>query len=324
MYRPSKCSAVTKTLKIATINMQGMNFLNIHARDKVAGLIEAARKGKWQLAAISDVAGGSDKHVCCYAIEEFLFVVWGKVAILMSPELSQCWRDHGAIVKRMQDSGNETLDGFSHRLLTVVFKTGGTQYAFHAVYAPTGNREHHRKIFFTDLEVYTNKWRSQCKNVYEGDWNSHIGKGHDSPRCGQHMLPQQTSSHSQRMLNWMGETGLWHNDSFVPVRHRGTWQLVMNSRWYELDYFVSDITPNQPSSRRWQKMSTICVPLTDHHGKVVTLQLHGRRRQRSKSESRNMGHSVFDGTLIKPRLRTDKMRGPSDSATSKRDENQDW
>ena len=56
MYRASKCSAVTKTIKIATINMQGMNFLSIHARDKVAGLIEAARKGKWQLAAISDVA----------------------------------------------------------------------------------------------------------------------------------------------------------------------------------------------------------------------------------------------------------------------------
>ena len=57
----------------------------------------------------------------------------------------------------MQDSGNETLDGFSHRLLTIVLKTSGTQYAFHAVHAPTGNREHHRKIFFTDLEVYTNK-----------------------------------------------------------------------------------------------------------------------------------------------------------------------
>ena len=171
MYRASKCSAVTKTLKIATINMQGMNFLNIHARDKVAGLIEAARNGKWQLSVISD-----DEHVCYYAIEEFLFVVWGKVAILMSPEISRCWRDHGAIVKRMRDSGKETLDGFSHRLLTVVFKTGGTQYAFHAVYAPTGNREHHRKIFFTDLEVYTNKWRSQYKNVYAGDWNSHIGK----------------------------------------------------------------------------------------------------------------------------------------------------
>ena len=33
-----------------------------------------------------------------------------------------------------------------------------------------------------------------------------------------------------------------------------------------------------------------------------------------------MGHSGFDGTLIKPRLRTDKMRGPSDDAISKRDE----
>ena len=33
-----------------------------------------------------------------------------------------------------------------------------------------------------------------------------------------------------------------------------------------------------------------------------------------------MGHSGFDGTLIKPRLRTDKVRGPSDGAISKRDE----
>ena len=31
-----------------------------------------------------------------------------------------------------------------------------------------------------------------------------------------------------------------------------------------------------------------------------------------------MGHSGFDGTQIKPRLRTDKMRGPSDDAMFKR------
>ena len=49
--------------------------MNLHARDKIVGLIEAARMGKWQLAAISDVAG-NDEHVCYYAIEEFLFVVW--------------------------------------------------------------------------------------------------------------------------------------------------------------------------------------------------------------------------------------------------------
>ena len=142
--------------------MQGMNFLSIHARDKVAGLIDAARKGKWQLAAISE-------HVCYYAIEEFLFVVWGRVAILMSPETSRCWRDNGAVMKRMRDSGNENANGFSHRLLTVVLKTGGVRYAFHAVNAPTGNREHHRKIFFADLKTYTDKWRSQYKNVYAGD-----------------------------------------------------------------------------------------------------------------------------------------------------------
>ena len=83
MYRSSKLS---KTLRIAIVNMQGMNFLSIHTRDNVAGLIEAARKGKGQLAAISDVAGGNDEHVCYHVIEEFFFVVWGRVVILMSPE----------------------------------------------------------------------------------------------------------------------------------------------------------------------------------------------------------------------------------------------
>ena len=60
------------------------------------------------------------------------------------------------------------------------------------------------------------------------------------------------------------------------ITPQGTWQLVRDSRWYELDYFVSDIAPNQSYSRRWQKMLTVCVPLTDHHGKVVTLQLLGK------------------------------------------------
>ena len=310
----------SKNLKIATVNLQGMNFLSIHARDKVAGLIEAARKkGRWQLAAITDVAGGSDEHVCYYANEEFLFVTWGRVAILMNPETSRCWRDNGAVTKRMRVSGDENADGLSHRLPTIVLKTGGVRYAFHAVYAPTGNRENHHKVFFADLETCTDRWRSQYKNVYAGDWNSHIGQ-HDSPRYGRHGLPRQTSLHSQRMLNWLGEAGLWHIDSFVPLRHRGTWQLVRDSRCYELDYFVSDIAPNQPSSRRWQKMSTVCVPLTDHHGKVVTLQLLGRIRQRVKIEDKVMGHSGFDGTPIKPRLRADKMRGPSDGAIAKRNE----
>ena len=163
-------------------------------------------------------------------------------------------------------------------------------------------------------------WRSQYKNVYAGDWNSHVGQGHDSPRCGRDGLPRQIFVHSQRTLNWLGEVGLWHIDSFVPLRHRSTWQLVRDLRWNELDYFVSDIAPNLPSSRRWQKMSTVCVPLTDHHGKVVTLQLLGRIRQRVKIEDKVMGHSGFDGTPIKPRLRTDKMRGPSDGAIAKRSE----
>ena len=223
MYRASKLSKKTKKHSTsATVNMQGMKFMSFHARDKVAGLIGAARKGKWQLAAMS---GGRDEHVCCYAIEECFFVVWGRVAILMSSKTSRCWRGNGAVAKRLRDSGNENARGFSHRFLTVVLGTGGVRYAFHAVYAPTQKREHHRKIFFADLESYTDKWRSQHKNVYAGDWNSHIGPGHDSPRCGQHGLPRQTSLHSQRMLNWMGEAGLWHIDSFVPLRHRalGNW-----------------------------------------------------------------------------------------------------
>ena len=89
MFRVSKLSQITKALKIAAVNMHGMNFLSLHARDKVAGLIEAARKGSWQLAAILDVAGGSDEHVCCYAIEKFLFVTWD-VAML-----ARQWRRYG-------------------------------------------------------------------------------------------------------------------------------------------------------------------------------------------------------------------------------------
>ena len=38
MYRFSKLSKITKTSKNATINVQGMNFLSIHARDKSRGL----------------------------------------------------------------------------------------------------------------------------------------------------------------------------------------------------------------------------------------------------------------------------------------------
>ena len=68
------------------------------------------------------------------------------------------------------------------------------------------------------------------------------------------------------------------------------------------------------------RLRDVGVPLTDHHGKVVTFQLLGRVRQRVKIEDKVMGHSSFDKTTIKPRLRTDKMRGPSDGAISKRDE----
>ena len=75
---------------------------------------------------------------------------WGRVAILMSPDTSRCWRYIGAVTESMRESGNENADGLSHRLLTVVSKSGGVRYAFHAVYAPTGDRESHRKFFFQE------------------------------------------------------------------------------------------------------------------------------------------------------------------------------
>ena len=61
----------------------------------IAGLIDAARRGSWDIVGISDI-NSSHSEVAMIAVEEYLFITFGKLAFLLSPAMSRRWRDGGA------------------------------------------------------------------------------------------------------------------------------------------------------------------------------------------------------------------------------------
>ena len=157
--------------------------------------------------------------------------------------------------------------------------------------------------------VTTYSRSNTCRQVVMiGDWNSHNVRDCESRALGRFRLPTPTSRHSTRMFNFLEEGGIWHIDSVIPAQHHATWLLPATSALYELDYCVSNIAPNTVSSRRLQKLATVAVAGTNHFGKTLLLQLHG------KPESKKSSNHATPRSSRTHMLWIDLLRGPSDEA----------
>ena len=69
-----KCSVAGQVLRLATVNMQELSLHDFSKSGKIAGLVEAARIGGWQITDISDIMLEQKGAVYYVAREELFFV----------------------------------------------------------------------------------------------------------------------------------------------------------------------------------------------------------------------------------------------------------
>ena len=183
-----------------------------------------------------------------------------------------------------------------------------------AAYAPIGNRPSERDTFFEQLSSYMLEVRGVAAKFVLGDFNSHVGSDCSHPRCGPYKLRTPTSKHSQKFLDFLDDAGMYHVDSFLPCRSRGTWTHLRDARWLELDCVVTDLMPGVRS--RFHQLQVHPLAFGDHYLKMVRVNLFGRLRPvqpSSVSHQQPVGciASGFDG---RPRplrkLRLDALLGP--------------
>ena len=101
------------------------------------------------------------------------------------------------------------------------------------------------------MEGFVGEWREvlssqrqrpgcRLQQLWEGDWNSHIGQdAHERTptQVGKFGSRQPTTTGGRQMQQWLTEDSveLQLADSFRPVRHRGTFQARTSKVWFELD-----------------------------------------------------------------------------------------
>lgn len=73
LWRPSRTAVVQEELTLACWNMQAMDMHGLTHRHKLAGLIDTARRQKWQAVLLSDIAGCGEE-VQIFGLEEFVMV----------------------------------------------------------------------------------------------------------------------------------------------------------------------------------------------------------------------------------------------------------
>ena len=98
-WRARSQAVLPNVINLATINTQGLDFLRLDARSKVASLVQQARQYKWHAAFLSDIHC-SHEYATTLAIEEYTVILSTHVGILLSPEMSREWCASGTNVFR--------------------------------------------------------------------------------------------------------------------------------------------------------------------------------------------------------------------------------
>jgi hypothetical protein len=125
MHRKCRRTVLPNELKLASLNVRGLNRRRLDNRMKLAALIAEARRGGWHCTFLSDLHTGVDTETAV-CIEEYMLLVWGRVGLLMSPEFARAWRA----------AGSRRFSGESDRILGISFRNRDREYVCTAVYVP--------------------------------------------------------------------------------------------------------------------------------------------------------------------------------------------
>lgn len=286
-------------LVLANVNVQGLSPTNSMNRHKWAGLVGAARRGGWQVTSLSELRTRDLPSLMILCVEEYVILIWGRVGLMLAPEVARAWREAGA-------PRHLATDG---RSMCIVLRVHGVQLALGSVYAPHGGPPEAVRVAFRDAlsEVILSLPRG-AEKILGGDWNAHFGRdAADGVFAAGRLMPLSTSTHSWPLIAWASDRGLSHVDSFLATRHRATWLNNVSRVKYELDYWLSDIPVG---SARWRQLRTCALPFSDHFVKVVHLELRGR-----PAAAAYIPGGARSAAGPRPRrLRLDRLRGPTVSA----------
>ena len=237
-------------------------------------IVDSMRKRQIDIMFVSDVGSPDwvEKVVHYVAIEEFMWIIFGKVAIILSRPMVNAWRQAGEKVR---------FDKDSDRWLAADIRIGEQDMAIISTYAPTQSgtaattaRNNH---FEAGSRLRAQPSPEMC--IVGGDLNSHIGKaakGAEQFAIGHMGLSTPTTAKAHQMIQWIQTEGLFHVNSHVHAIKRGTWWHAVAKQWYEQDVFISSIPCK---AGRWQSIRTFTIDGVDHKACQITLQiLEGTRR----------------------------------------------
>ena len=308
LHRPS-FQVPTGQLLFATMNVQSLRLDLIAHRLKLQELICTLRNSKIHICCLQEMRSASVSTEIFY-IEEYCFVVSGRMAIAMVNSVALLWEKHGRhhLVRP---------DGASDRILSVVFPFRGLQVSVTAASTPSSQYIGDKRAHYTQCLLQHRALRAQgCVQLWGGDFNGHIAKG-DGPstQCGNYGLTKSaTTLGGKALCEWLSSTDLAVADTFQAVSCRGTWLHPHTKEWYELDYLLVDsdrLHQVQPRMR--------CVPgVADHRMKVLGIQLGSLTARASRKRRAQTWKS-----LSRPRDRTPKLcmqafRGNSEQAVAAR------
>ena len=197
------------------MNTQGLAWDRTdHNFSKLQELLKMARLHHWDVTMLSELH--ENEEMAAYIIE-FVFLSAGRTGSLLSFAARRAW----------EQAGRKSWIT-SPRCMAIALQSKETLWCLVAVYTPVSSEQADRLTFFDDARTISEQLPSDAWRVWAGDWNSHVGNDYlgTGEVHGGRGLHTPTTSAGRQQRSWASSLNLCRADSFLPMRHRATWQLV--------------------------------------------------------------------------------------------------
>ena len=298
----------SKGVRFSTMNTQGLNWQKLLHRPKLQEVLRILRRHSFDCMFLTDMHSEFVTTQVLY-VEEFCFVIRGRVAIVLNASLAQLW----------EKSGRRVHSTDSDRLLAVEFPHFDHNLYLVCNYTPAGCKIGEKREHYTYARALHAKCDSSTAGVqlWGGDWNGHISSSEsEAPVIGTYGISQVPTTAGGRVLKeFLRGTNLSHVDSHRPCKCRGTWRHNITHDWYELDSFlISAPHLHQVNSRLFTFPA-----VADHLGKGGSLHLGSLAARRRRLQRRDKWlHRKFREQQPPPKLNLRPLQGPTMQAQEAR------
>ena len=243
-------------------------------------------------------------------VEEFCFVLRGRVGIVLKASLAQCWERAGRILHHTD----------SDRLLAIELPLFSQWISLVSNYTPASSKIGDKREHYSFARVMHQLCGRQGEAVqlWGGDWNGHISAGEaESQTIGSLGISSVETTPGGRVLKeFLRGTALSHVDSHRPCRCRGTWRHNLTNAWYELDSFLISTSHLHQINPHLFTFPGVA----DHLGKGGSLHLGNLAKRRKRLQRRDTWlQRRFHSKQPPPKLNLRPLQGPTEQAKQSRD-----